>query len=112
MINSKKNEIRRKYFFGLGIFMISVLFIMLFTFTVFASDGGVGSALSSFMEVLFTVTKIVGVGLALWGVIQLVMALIGHDPNQRLTALFFLGGGVMVFFAKEIIELMGVRMPV
>ena len=91
-------------------FMIAAL-IFCFSMTVFASSG-VNTALKSFMDILFTVTKIVGVGLTLWGVIQLVMALIGHDPNQRLNALFFLGGGVIVFFAKEIIELMGIKMPV
>lgn len=92
------------------IIALSVLTLVLmssFMISAYASSG-VESSMTQFMELLFTITKIVGVGLVLWGVVQFVMALIGHDPNQRLTAIFFLAGGLIVFFAREIMALIGV----
>lgn len=91
------------------ILTVTIMAAAAFSFMIFAgAAGGVESSMTQFMEILFTITKIVGVGLVLWGVVQFVMALIGHDPNQRLTAIFFLAGGLIVFFAREIMQLIGV----
>lgn len=75
-----------------------------------AGDGGVSSSLTSFMDILFTVIKIVGVGIAAFGLIKVGVTLLSHDPNQRLDGLLFFGVGLFVFFVKELLQAIGVQL--
>ena len=41
----------------------------------------------------------------LWGIVQIGMAIKSHDPSQRASGFMTLAGGVIIAFAKQILEL-------
>ena len=72
----------------------------------FASDPiTVISNLSSF---IFGLIKAVGIILVGWGVAQVGLSIQSHDASQRSQGFLTLAGGVVVFFAQEILTLIGV----
>ena len=72
----------------------------------FASDPiTVISNLSSF---IFGLIKAVGIILVGWGVVQVGLSIQSHDASQRSQGFLTLAGGVVVFFAPEILTLIGV----
>ena len=50
------------------------------------------------------VVKVVGVVAVLFGVVQLGLSIANHDPSQRAQGFLFIAGGVIVFFAPELIS--------
>jgi hypothetical protein len=58
--------------------------------------------LSSF---IFSLIKAVGSILVGWGIVQVGLSLQGHDASQRSQGFLTLAGGIVVFFAKEILDL-------
>ena len=72
----------------------------------FASDPiTVISNLSSF---IFGLIKAVGIILVGWGVVQVGSSIQSHDASQRSQGFLTRAGGVVVFFAQEILTLIGV----
>ena len=72
----------------------------------FASDPiTVISNLSSF---IFGLIKAGGLILVGWGVVQVGLSIQSHDASQRSQGFLTLAGGVVVFFAQEILTLIGV----
>ena len=63
------------------------------------------SNLSSF---IFGLIKAVGIILVGWGVVQVGLSIQSHDASQRSQGFLTLAGGVVVFFAQEILTLIGV----
>jgi hypothetical protein len=49
--------------------------------------------------------KAVGSILVGWGIVQVGLSLQGHDASQRSQGFLTLAGGIVVFFAKEILDL-------
>ena len=49
--------------------------------------------------------KAIGIILLGWGVVQIGMSLQSHDPSQRSSGFLTFFGGLMIAFAKEILEL-------
>ncbi|MFR8040411.1 MAG: hypothetical protein ACLU5E_10610 [Anaerovoracaceae bacterium] len=82
---------------------VSLLFLLSITCVSYGATGIEGSIenLSSLMKV---VVKAVGGISTLWGVVQLGIAMKGHDAAQRSTALLAIAGGLMIFFAPEVLE--------
>lgn len=60
------------------------------------------SNLSTFM---FSVIRAIGLILLGFGVVQIGLSLKGHDPSQRANGFMTLAGGVIIMFAKEILDL-------
>lgn len=58
--------------------------------------------LSTFM---FSVIRAIGLILLGFGVVQIGLSLKGHDPSQRANGFMTLAGGVVIMFAKEILDL-------
>lgn len=58
--------------------------------------------LSTFM---FSVIRAIGLILLGFGVVQIGLSLKGHDPSQRANGFMTLAGGVIIMFAKEILDL-------
>lgn len=71
---------------------------------VFADDNplAVINNLSSFM---FGLIRAIGMILLGWGIVQIGLALKSHDPSQRANGFLTLAGGVVITFAKEILNL-------
>ena len=73
---------------------------------VFASEGAdpiaVVNNLSNF---IFGLIRAVGLILLGWGIVQVGISVQSHDPSQRSNGFLTLAGGVIVTFAKEILNL-------
>ena len=68
-----------------------------------ASDPlGVVNNLSSF---IFSLIRAIGLILLGWGVVQIGLSLQSHDPSQRSTGFLTFFGGLVIAFAKEILDL-------
>jgi hypothetical protein len=78
--------------------------LALCTGTVFAETDPLATIdnLSSF---IFSLIKAVGGILVGWGIVQVGLSLQGHDASQRSQGFLTLAGGIVVFFAKEILDL-------
>lgn len=63
----------------------------------------VDTTMDNFMNFIYGIAKAVG-GLALvLGIIQIAMSIMNHDPSQRVQGFFAMAGGVIIFFAPEIL---------
>lgn len=92
-----------------AVILIAIYVLFTAALPVAAAGDGVTTTLTSFMDLLFSVIKIAGFGLAAWGLINIVIALNSHDPQQRLQGIMFFAGGLIVFFVKEILQAIGVQ---
>ena len=54
---------------------------------------------------VFSAIKAIGVILLGWGVVQIGLSLQSHDPSQRSTGFLTFFGGLVIAFAKEILDL-------
>ena len=68
-----------------------------------ASDPlGVVNNLSDF---IFSLIRAIGLILLGWGVVQVGLSFQSHDPSQRSQGFLTLAGGLVITFAKEILDL-------
>ena len=62
----------------------------------------VSNNLSTF---IFSLIRAIGLILLGFGVVQVGLSLKSHDPSQRANGFLTLAGGVIITFAKEILDL-------
>lgn len=84
-----------------------VLTALLFSLCISASAAGLEDSLTSLQTVMFSVTRIVGGLVTLFGFIMLGVSLPTHDPSQRSMGFLSVAGGLVIVFAKEILEIIG-----
>ena len=106
-LNSKKNtnkpEILGKVKKGYCAYVAVVLTLTLMMccgVTAFAA--GDPNNLSNF---IFGLIRAVGLILLGWGIVQVGLSFQSHDPSQRSNGFLTLAGGVIITFAKEILNL-------
>lgn len=92
---------------GLGFFAYAAVILSFCCFTIpaFATGSdplGVVNNLSSF---IFSLIRAIGLILLGWGVVQVGLSFQGHDPAQRSQGFLTLAGGLVITFAKEILDL-------
>lgn len=58
--------------------------------------------LSTFM---FSIIRSVGMILSGWGIVQIGTSLKSHDATQRASGIWCLVGGVLIMFAKEVLNM-------
>lgn len=63
------------------------------------------SVINNLKNFMFQIISAIGVILLLWGIVQIGMAIKSHDPSQRANGFMTLAGGVIIAFAKQILEL-------
>lgn len=104
-------SIGKKGRFGFCLCMALTLILFCFTTTALAATTapsgttdplGVVNNLSSF---IFSLIRAVGLILLGWGVVQVGLSFQSHDPSQRAQGFLTLAGGLVVTFAKEILDL-------
>lgn len=94
-------SLRRKYF------IMAIAIAMMIIFTPFALAEGTDplQAINNLSDFVFAAIKAIGVILLGWGVVQIGMSLQSHDPSQRSSGFLTFFGGLMIAFAKEILDL-------
>lgn len=92
---------QRKYF-------AVVLAILLFTclaLPAFASSNVALDNINKLSDFVFACIKAVGVILLGFGIVQIGMSLKGHDPAQRANGFMCFFGGLLIAFAKDILDM-------
>lgn len=59
---------------------------------------------NSLSDFIFSIIRAIGVILLGWGIVQIGLALKSHDPSQRANGFLTFAGGVIIMFAKEILN--------
>lgn len=83
----------------------ALLLIMTVIFTVPAYASGPVQALSNLENLMFDIIKVLGGIILAWGIVQVGMSFQSHDPSQRSQGFMWLVGGLIIFFAREILSL-------
>lgn len=98
------NIIKTKHNILYAVYMAAVIIMTLGCgFAYAASDPlAVINNLSSF---IFSMIKGIGMILLGFGIVQIGLSLKSHDPSQRANGFLTLAGGVIITFAKEILDL-------
>ena len=101
-LSAKTKRTYRRYW---GMVLCAAM-IALMSVTAYASDPiSVVNNLSTF---IFGLIKAVGIILVGWGVVQVGLSIQSHDASQRSQGFLTLAGGIVIFFAQEILNLIGV----
>ena len=86
--------------------ILTVCLTVCFCFSITAYAAGdpltVVNNLSTF---IFGLIRAVGIILLGWGIVQVGLSFQSHDPSQRSNGFLTLAGGIVVTFAKEILDL-------
>ena len=72
--------------------------------TAFAAGDPI-TVINNLSTFVFSAIKAIGVILLGWGVVQIGLSLQSHDPSQRSTGFLTFFGGLVIAFAKEILDL-------
>ena len=71
---------------------------------VFAADDPI-SIVNNLSNFIFGLIRAVGMIILGFGVVQVGMSLKSHDPTQRANGIMTLAGGIVITFAKEILNI-------
>ena len=72
--------------------------------TAFAADDPL-TVINNLSAFIFGVIRAIGMILLGFGIVQVGLSLKSHDPSQRANGFLTLAGGIIITFAKEILDL-------
>ena len=78
--------------------------VMVFALPAFA-DGDPLTVINNLSTFIFSLIRAVGLILLGWGIVQVGLSRQSHDPSQRSQGFLTLAGGLVITFAKEILDL-------
>jgi hypothetical protein len=80
--------------------------VLVFAFAMPAlADGDPLQVVNNLSEFIFSLIRAIGMILLGFGIVQIGLSLKSHDPSQRANGFLTLAGGVIIMFAKEILDL-------
>lgn len=87
-------------------FIVFCVLVMVFsiTTTAFATDDPL-QVVNNLSEFIFGLIRAIGMILLAFGIVQVGLSLKSHDPSQRANGFLTLAGGIIITFAKEILNL-------
>lgn len=91
----------KKLFF---IYMIAVILLNLSFVPVYAASDPL-SVINNLSDFIFSFIRAIGMIILGFGVVQLGLSLKSHDPSQRANGFLTVGGGIIITFAKEILNI-------
>lgn len=94
----------KKAFRIYSVAVLSVLLCTLLAATAFAA-GDPLTVVSNLSTFIFAIIRAIGLILLGWGIVQVGLSLQSHDPSQRSNGFLTLAGGIIITFAKEILDL-------
>lgn len=95
---------------GKKIFRFYIMSVCLFAITigtsatVFAADDPL-AVVNNLSNFIFGLIRAIGMILLGFGVVQVGLSLKSHDPSQRANGFLTLAGGIVITFAKEILNM-------
>ena len=89
------------------IFILLCTFVLVFstTPTAFAAEDDPITVVNNLSEFIFGLIRAIGIILLAFGIVQVGLSLKSHDPSQRANGFLTLAGGIIITFAKEILNL-------
>ena len=75
------------------------------TMTAVAAGGDPLSVINNLSDFIFGLIRAIGLILLGFGIVQVGLSLKSHDPSQRANGFLTFAGGVIITFAKEILNL-------
>lgn len=96
----KVTNILRKTKYGL---MVSAVLLSAMSTTAFAADPL--ATINSLSDFIFSAIKAIGFILLGFGVVQIGLSLKSHDASQRANGFLTFFGGVIIAFAKDILDM-------
>ena len=70
----------------------------------FASNDPI-QVVNNLSDLMFSLIRAVGIIILGWGIVQVGLSIQSHDPSQRSNGFLIMAGGVVITFAKEILNL-------
>ena len=89
---------------GFSAYAAAVLCVSCLSTTAFAASDPL-TVVNNLSTFIFSLIRAVGLILLGWGVVQVGLSFQSHDPSQRSQGFLTLAGGLVVTFAKEILDL-------
>lgn len=105
--NTKKPEMPGKVKRGFRFYVAAVLSLTLMACmgtTAFAAGDPI-TVVNNLSDFIFGLIRAVGLILLGWGIVQVGLSFQSHDPSQRSNGFLTLAGGIIITFAKEILNL-------
>ena len=90
---------------ALKISMMAMTFIMMMATPVLAAESDPIAVVNNLSSFIFGLIRAVGIILLGWGIVQIGLSFQSHDPSQRSNGFLTLAGGLVITFAKEILNL-------
>lgn len=92
---------------GKLLFVVYIVFVSLFTVRLVPvhAEGDPLQVVNNLSDFIFGLIRAVGMILLGFGIVQIGLSLKSHDPSQRANGFMTLAGGVVITFAKEILNL-------
>lgn len=85
--------------------VLVIMFISMTTLTCFAATDDPLQVVNNLSTFIFGIIRAIGLILLGFGIVQIGLSLKSHDPSQRANGFLTLAGGVIITFAKEILNL-------
>ena len=89
---------------GFIIYFVLVLMLTLFVTPAYAANDPL-QVINNLSDFIFGLIRAIGMILLGFGIVQIGLSLKSHDPSQRANGFLTLAGGVIITFAKEILNL-------
>ena len=83
----------------------STIIMFVFVATPVRAESDPLTVINNLSNFMFSLIRAIGMILLGWGIVQIGMSLQSHDPSQRSNGFLTLAGGLIITFAKEILDL-------
>lgn len=106
--NTAKLSMPRMVKKGFGIYCAIVLsLVLMFTMsmTAFAANDDPLTVVNNLSDFIFGLIRAIGLIMLGFGIVQVGLSLKSHDPSQRANGFLTVAGGIVITFAKEILNL-------
>lgn len=84
--------------------VLTLVFALGCSVTAFAANDPM-TVVTNLSDFIFGLIRAVGLILLGWGIVQVGLSFQSHDPSQRSQGFLTLAGGIVITFAKEILNL-------
>lgn len=98
-----EGKVKKGFRFYVGI-ILCLTFLCSFGVIAFAADDPV-AVVNNLSTFIFGLIRAVGLILLGFGIVQVGLSLKSHDPSQRANGFLTVAGGIVITFAKEILDL-------
>ena len=98
-----RKERERKLLKGYLVSAVTVATVAVFMSPVLA-ESEAETAINNMSNIIFGIIRSIGVILTGWGIVQVGISFQSHDPSQRSQGFLCLAGGLIIVFAKSILE--------